>query len=219
MSEPNLTIVSAPTDALAVVNKAFRVCYRSEGKEKPNTREEFIKGFLRIQHESPVEHVSITFELSNISRACATQILRHRVGSYNQESLRYVDVSNYEYITPDAIAYNKEANKLFLQVVNKAKNTYKKLLELGIKKEDARACLPIATATRLIFTYNFRQIRHFLRERLSPRAQREIRLVACKMYLYMSEKYPWAVEDLAPLYEEAINKNVAEIKEATGGQK
>ena len=214
MESPHLTIVNAPANALEIINKAYRICYSSEEKEKPGTREDFVAGFVKIGHLSPTEHASITFEVTNISRACSTQILRHRLASYNERSLRYVDASKFEFIVPVSIEHNQIALKMFNTAVRKARDTYKKLLDMGMKKEDARACLPLATCTRLMFTYNFREIHHFLSERLSPRAQREIRLVACQMYTYMEDLYPWMVKDLAPRYAEAIKRN----KEEEGGK-
>ncbi len=212
MENPTLKIIFAPEGALEIVNKAYRICYESEAKEKPGTREDFIKGFLRVKHESPIEHIGVIFELTGVSRACTQQIERHRIGSYNERSLRYVDATNIECVTPVGIEKNPEALKLYNQVVSKAKSTYKKLLELGVKKEDARACLPLSTTSHLLFTYNLRQIRHFLSERLSPRAQREVRLVATLMYQYMEDLYPWLVEDLADAYKAAVARNEEELK-------
>ena len=166
-------------------------------------------------HESIIEHVSVNFELSNISRACATQILRHRLASYTCESMRYVklvsDTDHLEVVTPIAIEGNADALKIFDKAVLASEKAYKALLDMGIKAEDARACLPIATCTRMFFTYNLREIRHFLKERLSPRAQREIRLVALQMYEYMYDMYPWLVQDLHDLYEKGLAKSNKEI--------
>lgn len=203
MESPKLTVVYAPEGALEIINRATRTAYRSHDKEKPGTREQFIKNLIKMGHESIIEHVEVNFELSNVSRACATQILRHRVASYTCESMRYVTMDPFEYVMPIGVERNPEAKKLFEKAVKAASNAYSKMLELGIKKEDARACLPIATTTRMFFTFNLRQIRHFLHERLSPRAQREIRLVAIKMYEHICALYPWLLEDMEGTYNKA----------------
>lgn len=161
-------------------------------------------------HESIIEHCAVNFELSDVSRACATQILRHRMASYTCESMRYVTMDPFEYVLPKGVEANEEAKKIFEKAVKAASTAYSKLIGLGIKKEDARACLPIATKTRMFFTYNFREIRHFLKERLSPRAQREIRMVALCMYEQVSSLYPWLLEDMEPAYNEAVNKTFLE---------
>ena len=162
--------------------------------------ESFIKGIIKSGHHSVLEHISINFELQNISRACATQILRHRLASYSCESMRYVDMCDLDYVTPAGIEANEEALAEFNNAVKTAANAYKKLLSLGVKKEDARACLPIATCTRMFFTFNLREILHFLNERMSVRAQREIRLVALNMYCLVKSIYPWLLEGLEDKY-------------------
>ena len=211
MENPKLIIVNAPEGALEIVNRAARTCYRSMDKDHPETRENFIKGIIKSGHESVLEHCEVNFELSNISRACATQILRHRIASYSCESMRYVKMLNYSYITPGAVEANAEALRTFNKAVNAAKKAYAVLLDMGIKAEDARACLPIATCTRMFFSMNFRAIRHFLKERMSPRAQREVRMVALSMYEQIQSLYPWLVEDLTGLYESGLNKVKTEV--------
>lgn len=163
-------------------------------------------------HESIIEHCEVNFELTNISRACATQLLRHRIASYTCESMRYVKMTNYECVTPGAIEVNPEATKQFDKAIVAAKKAYNALLEMGIKAEDARACLPIATCTRAFFTMNFRAIRHFLHERMNTRAQREVRMVALRMYEQISELYPWLLEDYEDTYEKVLQYTNNEVK-------
>ena len=211
MENPILKIVFAPDGALEIVNKAARTCYRSMDKEKPGTREQFIMNIIKSGHDSIVQHVQVNFELYNISRSCATQILRHRMAVYSCESMRYVTMEPFEYVAPLGVEKHPEALKVFTKAIKASAKAYKQLLDMGIKKEDARACLPIATCTRMFFSYNLGEIRHFLHERLSPRAQREVRLVATSMYEQVSAIYPWLLKDFATLYEEAKNKNNQEV--------
>jgi len=204
MENPKLVVVYAPEGALEIINRATRTAYRSHDKEKPGTREAFVQNIIKSGHESVIEHVSVNFELSNISRACATQILRHRLASYTCESMRYVTMDPFEYVVPAGVENSVEAMKLFEKAVTSASTAYSKLIALGVKKEDARACLPIATKTRMFFTYNLREVRHFLHERLSPRAQREVRMVAVSMYDQLSDLYPWLLSDMEEAYEKAV---------------
>ena len=62
-----------------LLEHAGRVCYRSEGKGQPGR---FLQGRIREGHESIIEHASLTFEISGISRACSHQFVRHRIASY-----------------------------------------------------------------------------------------------------------------------------------------
>ena len=76
----------------------------------------FVDMLASIGHESPIEHVSFTFGIEGISRACSHQLVRHRIASYSQQSQRYVDGSTFEFVTPPLVAENPE----LLEKYNKA---------------------------------------------------------------------------------------------------
>lgn len=161
-----------------LVEYAGRVCYRSQSQGDPAR---FISARLRDGHESIIEHASATFEISGISRACSHQLVRHRIASYSQESQRYVDMSDPELVIPEAIAQNPQALELWNGLIEHVKTTYAELRTLGIRKEDARFVLPNATATRIIVTMNFREFLHYVRLRITPEAQWEIRQMSIRM--------------------------------------
>ena len=121
---------------------------------------------------------SATFLIEHISRACTHQLVRHRLGSFSQESQRYVDLSKGEWqaIAPPAIADSWEASAVLSEFWREAEVAYAKLRELGILKEDARYLLPNAAETRMVVTMPFHAWRHFLWQRaLDKAAQWEIR--------------------------------------------
>ncbi|HDQ72689.1 MAG TPA: FAD-dependent thymidylate synthase [Chloroflexi bacterium] len=162
----------------ALLERAGRVCYRSESRGNPGR---FLRARIREGHESLIEHASATFEISGISRACSHQLVRHRLASYSQESQRYVKMSDPEWVVPADIETNPEANALWETFADEVKRTYQALIDLGIRKEDARFALPNATATRIIVTMNFRELLHIFRLRISRHAQWEIRDVSIRM--------------------------------------
>jgi len=161
---------------------AGRVCYRSERRgERRGERGKFLRARVREGHESIVEHASATFEISGISRACSHQLVRHRIASYSQESQRYVDMSDPEWVLPPSIASDLEARSAWERFSDDVQSTYRTLRELGVSKEDARFTLPNATSTRIVVTMNFRELLHLFRLRISPAAQWEIRDVCVRM--------------------------------------
>lgn len=162
----------------ALIEHAGRVCYRSQSRGDPAA---FLRARLREGHESIIEHASATFEVSGISRACSHQLVRHRIASYSQESQRYVDMSDPEFVVPDSIAENPEALEAWSAFVDRVKATYREMRDMGVLKEDARFVLPNATATRIVVTMNFREYLHFFRLRITPEAQWEIRRMALTM--------------------------------------
>ena len=48
---------------------------------------------------------------------------------------------------------------------------YKNAIESGMKREDARALLPLSTRTRFLWLLNLRELLHIADERLTPAAQ------------------------------------------------
>jgi len=177
----------------AILELAGRACYRSEPKGDPAR---FIQARIREGHESIVEHVSFTFDIHGISRACSHQLVRHRIASYSQESQRYVEMSAPEYVMPPSVANKPEAVAAWDQLMEQVGLTYRRLRELGVRKEDARFVLPNATATRLIVTMNCRSLRHLFSVRCEPAAQWEIRMLALEMLRQVYAVLPSVFGDL-----------------------
>ena len=131
-------------------------------------------------HDHPA-HGAATFLFEGISLACTHQLVRHRLGSYSQLSRRYVDIKkgDWDMVVPPSIRDNFEALEQFLRLRQDIEETYRALRNMGIKKEDARSILPVATTTRIVVTMNFEAWRHFLWLRaLDKAAQPEIRSIA-----------------------------------------
>ena len=176
-----------------LLEHAGRVCYRSQSRGEPG---KFLQARIREGHESIIEHASATFEISGISRACSHQLVRHRLASYSQESQRYVDMSDPQFVVPPDIAANPRAMEIWEGVVDELKAAYRELRELGIRKEDARFLLPNATATRIVMSANFREWRHIIRLRTNPAAQWEIRELANRVLDILYQVAPSVFQDL-----------------------
>jgi len=182
-----------PGSAEALLEHAGRACYRSAPKGDAGR---FLMSRIREGHESIIEHASATFEISGISRACSHQLVRHRLASYSQESQRYVDMSDPEFVVPPDIADNAQALALWEDFQHTVVETYQRLRALGIRKEDARFVLPNAASTRIIVTMNFRTLRHFFSVRCDQAAQWEIRALALEMLRQIHALAPSVFDDL-----------------------
>jgi thymidylate synthase (FAD) len=187
-----LRISQAPEDIIA---SAARICYAST-PETPGANKKLVKNLREWGHLSTYEHASATFLIEGVSRACTHQLVRHRLASYNQQSQRYVDESNFKYVTPPSIRKKKSVKKVFDASMKSARQAYVKLIEAGVPKEDARFMLPNATQTKIVVTMNFRELRHFIRLRSTKNSQWEIREVAKKMLEMLKKKAPTAFNDL-----------------------
>lgn len=124
-----------------------------------------------------------------MSRALTHQLVRHRIASYSQQSQRYVDGSDFDYLIPPEIRKNPEALARFEGIMREIGSAYRDLKGLleeagrtGSKaNEDARFVLPQATASNIVVTMNCRALLNFFEHRCCRRAQWEIRHVADEM--------------------------------------
>lgn len=166
---------------------AGRVCYQSEPKGDP---EKFIRMIIKRGHESVLEHGSLTFKVRT-NRAIANEIVRHRLASYSQESTRYVKYDDIEFIPGDRLGGSYAED-----MMTRIEEAYNFLIGQEFKPEEARDILPNATATTLVMTMNFRELRHFLKLRLDRAAHPQIRELAGMILDILKEKYPVFVEDI-----------------------
>ena len=101
---------------------------------------------------------------------------------------------NQNIIEPDAIAQNELCHVFWLNTVRMIKRAYKMFIENGIKKQDARAILPLNLETRLVMSCNLRELLHVIKLRTSPKAQAEIREVASQMRDIAKQYCPSCIE-------------------------
>jgi thymidylate synthase (FAD) len=156
-----------------------------------------------------LHHGSATFLFEGISLACTHQLVRHRLGSFSQLSRRYVDIDKAEWdaITPPAIARNPEAAQRMRDFYAKVKFEYEQLRRLGIRKEDARFLLPVATETRIVTTMNFAAWSHFLWLRaVDKAAQWEIRAMGQQV-----------LEQLCQIAPDVFAEHMAKMEEMADG--
>ena len=192
-----VSLISFTPDPLNVIYASARQCYSPLGadeimrKDIPDEKKEaLVRKVFESGHESPLEHVSFTFAIEGISRACSHQLVRHRLASYSQQSQRYVEFNNIPFIIPPLIEKNDDARRVFLDVMSTIEESYRKLIDVlsldcgdsGEKViQDARYILPNACETRIVVTMNARQLLHFFEVRCCTRAQWEIRRLAEEM--------------------------------------
>ncbi len=165
--------------------------------------EERVKNLIallqKLGHESVFEHACFTFRVEGISRVCTHQLVRHRLASYTQQSQRYVKLKNVEFIVPDEIM-DSEFREEYVEFLKHAEKLYRKMVEGGIRKEDARFALPQGVETKIVITMNARELRHFFKLRCDKSAQWEIRNLALKMLEQVHKVAPILFEDIYELY-------------------
>jgi thymidylate synthase (FAD) len=82
------------------------------------------------------------------------------------------------------------ADEVIANLLNKVKDTYNKLLDAGVAREQARMILPMATKTKIFMTGSIRSWIHFFDLRDDEHAQKEIQLVAKEGKKIFKEQFP-----------------------------
>ncbi len=183
-------------NAEKLIERAGRTAYLSFEKDKEGSQKDFIRMLIKNGHFSVLEHAYATFRITGVSRALTHQLVRHRLCSFTQQSQRYVDESTFKYIEPPSVKQNEIAHSLFQQLIERAKEVYSELQKLDIKNEDARFVLPNAVESIIVVTANFREWRHIIKLRTSPKAQWEIRQVVIEILETLRKHAPTIFEDL-----------------------
>jgi len=164
----------------SVIRNARR-CWRSEGKSSEESDRNLIRHLLREGHMTPFETIVFTFDVK-CPIFVARQWMRHRIGSFNEESLRYC-VAERDYFIPHGLNQQQLA---FWKMYNDEQFDRYNLLKQTMPKEQARSILPLGTYTKFYWTVNGRSLMNFLKLRLDKGAQAEIREYA-KVILDMAK--------------------------------
>lgn len=183
--KPSVEIISkfSGLEVAKHIELCGRSCYNSCDLITEDSYKTFLKSILSKEHESVVEHYSVTVKFIG-SRGFSHQLVRHRIASYSQQSMRYCNFSRdkfggeIRFIQPPRIKNNTPEFVIWQKQVAGAETAYMELIDLGIKAQDARSVLPISTATEVIVSMNLRSWRHFFKMRTDKHAQDEIRGLA-----------------------------------------
>jgi len=179
----------------------------THSKTKPEdldkTSDKELKAILEqvtsLGHTSVIEHTNFTFAISDVSRSLTHQLVRHRIASYAQQSQRYVDFKEPNYVTPPKIAKNKQMKKAYDDTMKTIWEQYSNLLDMGIPAEDSRFVLPNAACTNIMVTMNARSLLNFFELRCCQHAQWEIRQLANKMLKEVKKVAPTIFKNAGPV--------------------
>jgi thymidylate synthase (FAD) len=170
--------------------------------ELGESSEKELKGILKhvmeLGHTSVIEHTCFTFVVSGVSRSLTHQLVRHRIASYAQQSQRYVNLVEPEFVTPPSIKNDTEMRKIYQKTMQFIWMEYNRFLEHGIPAEDARYMLPNATFSNIMVTMNARSLLNFFELRCCLHAQWEIRTLANKMLNLVKNKAPTLFSKAGP---------------------
>jgi thymidylate synthase (FAD) len=191
---------------LSVVNGA-RVSFARRKEEMDDSDAGLIRFLMRERHGTPFEHNAFRFHI-RCPIFVAREWMRHRVGSFNEFSLRYAKATEdfyvpeaedvrtqvgkpgsytFETVEPELAEATRDALR---EVYEHAYETYERLVEAGVAREVARSVLPVGAYTEFYWTVNARSLMNFVSLRAAESAQREIRHYAEACERFLAEKMP-----------------------------
>lgn len=193
-----------------LIEFAGRHCYQSWQKGRESY--EYIRNIIDSNHGSVLEHAHVSFAIQGVSRSLTHELVRHRVGcSPSQQSQRYVDAKDINFVVPPLLievtggGTNDPLITRFYDSCEKSVREYSNLqaelnaaMPAAVKKrvnEAARSLLPNACETRLVWTANYRLLRHFFFLRGGVGADLEIRRLAVYLLEIMQGIAPTVFQD------------------------
>ena len=191
---------------LEVADIAICKCYGNE----PHSDNEKVKARINrvanvSKHASTIEHLSYSFDIDGISRACLQELARHRIASYTVKSSRY---TLQELKDEDKFTFSKDSiirasryvvftkdNNINIAITFTLEHL-REALRLGITNDIAKYCMPEAYKTSLVMTINARSLQNFLELRSSKHALWEIQYLAKAMYDAIPEEHKFLYESI-----------------------
>lgn len=188
---------------LITTARAGRVCHNSDSdSENKISKKDYnlLKNLVKRGHHSVLEHFTMTFKVTGVSRALMQQQARHRISSLSVKSTRYtikesikevekileekvllpIDfVEKYFYL--EGIKNSRLKTKTYFQI-NKI---YKDLLNCDWEKipnDELKYIFPESLKTEFFLTINLRSLFNYYKLRSSDKALEEIRKLANKIY-------------------------------------
>lgn len=164
-------LISTSPNYLKTIWVAARTCYSPLSpielmEQEPSTDDmlRMAEHIIKSKHLSVLEHCTMTFAVKDVSRTLLAQYSRHRIGvSLSVQSQRYVSEQSvkkaggmFDFVLPPGVADHPESKEAFLAAMEKTQEAYDRLIELGVKKEDARFVLPGSAGTNFVTSLNLR---------------------------------------------------------------
>lgn len=190
------------------ITNAARVSFGKRKESFDNNDLKLMNYLIKNQHMTPFEHITMTFSV-HCPLFVRAQWMRHRTWSYNEISRRYTDEEITFYL-PKALRVQSDNNKqgsidnshvndekslicdMDIQQIH-AFQLYKKLLEAGVCREQARSILPQSMMTTFWATTDLRNLLGFLKLRCDEHAQAEIREYANAIKELIRPIYPHVI--------------------------
>ena len=176
---------------------AMLTCHANTDKLQNEPARNFIERAIKAEHGTILEHITLTYEINNLSRACLQELARHRHISLSVESTRHTLKKILEENIDDGGAINEAFLERFDTI---EQNFICELFSLfeevpSISNDELKYYIPEFWTTNLIMTANIRELRHIVKLRTAPAALKEFQILARKFIEVLPEEFKYLLAD------------------------
>jgi thymidylate synthase (FAD) len=177
-----------------------RHSHGAQEKQTESSWEKFLQLWV-VEHGdwSITEHEKVTV-IATMDRGISHEWVRHRIGSYTQESTRFVNYTKpgrqAKFVMPPFTKGGAEA--MWNDAMYLTENAYKELIALGEAPQRARSVFPTGLKTTIVTTFNLRNWRHFLLMRTCREAHPQIKELCIPLLAAFQERIPLLYADIVP---------------------
>lgn len=197
-------------EILKSIERAGRTCYKSESYITDDSAKQFVANLIKSGHESVLEHSSVSVRVI-CSRSVSHRFVRHRIASYSQESTRWINYGKKgdvcfiiplwtmglaEGVMTHGLRAINDRTCRWIDIAETSEFAYLKLIEGGLKPEEAQGVLIHDLKTEIVMTMNLRSWRHFFLERTPKVAGEQVRQLSIPMLLEFSQIIPVVFDDI-----------------------
>lgn len=151
---------------------------------------------LTNQHGRTYEFPDVYMTIEGYSARCIREWYTH-IGCLPtrlQASTRYINYGDFEAVVPTTIVRRNEsgetieteAYKTYVDALEDIRNSIKKLIDLGVPKEDANMLLPLGMTSKIVDKRNLRNLIDMSHQRECSRAYWEYRQLFSEISLKLS---------------------------------
>lgn len=182
IGSPNVRIISHTQNPLSLMGECASICWDS----KPSA--EIGKHCMDVGHGRVSEYVEVLLEISDVSIKVGREIYTKQAGNSKlQSSTRYINYEDFGYVVPNSIKSNPIAKEIYDKHMEDTSETYQRLLDLGIPKEDVSQISPLGMETKIVLKINLRSLIDMFEQRLCARAYHEYRVIMVMIKDLLSE--------------------------------
>jgi thymidylate synthase (FAD) len=205
-----VTLVDHMGSDLTTVNAA-RISFGKHKDSFEEADEKLIKYLAEHEHTSPFRHSHLTFHVK-APIFVLRQWMKHKIASeFNEISGRYTEFASDEFYLPETFRQQAKVNKqgsegvvedntkaqlIYSRACKNALIEYKKLLDLGVCREQARGILPVGMYSEVYWTVSLQAVAYFIHLRKDGHAQWEIQQYAEAVEQFVKDLFPISYKHL-----------------------